>query len=163
MTSNFRTSQNNNDEYQSSDRFELLSAYLDGEVSPTERKQVQQWLDHDPTVQQLYARLLRLRQGFQSIPVPPTTQTAEALAGDIFQKVDQRRVRRLWVLGSSAVAAVFIGALTYIIPGNNPIPRFAQNSTPEVTSDALMIAINQPVVEIPKAAVSIPLTVTRDR
>lgn len=30
------------------DRFELLSAYLDGEVSATERKQVEDWLQPTP-------------------------------------------------------------------------------------------------------------------
>jgi anti-sigma factor RsiW len=153
MTSNFEI---NDDNYNPSDRFELLSAYLDDEVSPTERKQVQQWLDHDPQAQKLYSHLLRLRQGFQSIPVPSTSQTPEALAAAVFQKIDHRRVRRYWVLGSSAIAAVFIGALAYILPGSNPLPKFAQNTNPD-TSEALMIAINQPVVEIPKAAVSTPL------
>uniref|UniRef100_A0ACD5GTL5 Anti-sigma factor family protein n=1 Tax=Desertifilum tharense IPPAS B-1220 TaxID=1781255 RepID=A0ACD5GTL5_9CYAN len=30
------------------DRFELLSAYLDGEVTASERQQVENWLDTDP-------------------------------------------------------------------------------------------------------------------
>jgi hypothetical protein len=37
------------------DRFELLSAYIDGEVTAAERKQVEEWLATDPTVQQLHA------------------------------------------------------------------------------------------------------------
>lgn len=31
------------------DRFELLSAYLDGEVTSSERHQVEDWLRSDPT------------------------------------------------------------------------------------------------------------------
>ncbi|MEM9769414.1 MAG: zf-HC2 domain-containing protein, partial [Cyanobacteria bacterium P01_D01_bin.71] len=49
------------------DRFELLSAYLDGEVSPDERRLVATWLDKDPEAQCLYRRLLQLRQGFQGL------------------------------------------------------------------------------------------------
>jgi len=37
------------------DRFELLSAYLDGEVTAAQRQQVEDWLGNDPEVQ-LYAR-----------------------------------------------------------------------------------------------------------
>jgi hypothetical protein len=43
------------------DRFELLSAYLDGEVSPEERRLVTTWLADDPETQCLYQRLLHLR------------------------------------------------------------------------------------------------------
>ena len=37
------------------DRFELLSAYIDGEVTAAERGQIEQWLTTDPEVQCLYA------------------------------------------------------------------------------------------------------------
>jgi len=57
MESNFESTPNQNqsrlnshpdlDSTQQS-RFELLSAYLDGEVSPQERKQIHHWLDTDP-------------------------------------------------------------------------------------------------------------------
>ena len=58
-------------------RFELLSAYLDGEVSPAERQQVQQWLDTDPEIQQLYVKLLRLQQSVPRIPVPSSGSSSE--------------------------------------------------------------------------------------
>ncbi len=35
------------------DRFELLSAYLDGEVTAAERRQIEQWLATEPEVQSL--------------------------------------------------------------------------------------------------------------
>ena len=50
------------------DRFELISAYLDGEVTPAERLLVTNWLAHDPEVQNLYRRLLLLRQAFRTLP-----------------------------------------------------------------------------------------------
>ncbi|MEL6165322.1 MAG: zf-HC2 domain-containing protein, partial [Cyanobacteria bacterium J06628_3] len=42
------------------DRFELLSAYLDGEVTAAERRQVEEWLANDSSVQNLHKRLLSL-------------------------------------------------------------------------------------------------------
>lgn len=52
------------------DRFEMLSAYMDGEVTADERRTVEEWLANDPTVQKLHSRLLRLRQTFQAMPIP---------------------------------------------------------------------------------------------
>lgn len=45
------------------DRFELLSAYLDGELTAAERRQVEELLANDQAVKCLYVRLLKLRQG----------------------------------------------------------------------------------------------------
>ncbi len=44
------------------DRFELLNAYLDGEVTAAQRQQIDNWLTTDSQVQCLYARALKLRQ-----------------------------------------------------------------------------------------------------
>ena len=62
------------------DRFELLSAYLDGEVTSEERQQVLCWLQHDENSRCLYNRLLALRQGMRS-QACPTTSDAEAKGG----------------------------------------------------------------------------------
>lgn len=51
-------------------RFELLSAYLDNEVTSEERQLVAQWLRDDPKIQQMYQRLLMLRQAIRTAPVP---------------------------------------------------------------------------------------------
>ena len=55
--------------------FELLSAYLDGEVTPTQRKEVQELLAQDPEAQGLYRRLLALRQEINSLPIPQPQYT----------------------------------------------------------------------------------------
>ena len=52
------------------DRFELLSAYIDGEVTAAERGQIEQWLTIDPEVQCLYARVLKLRPLWSMMPAP---------------------------------------------------------------------------------------------
>ena len=153
------------------DRFELLSAYLDGEVTAAERKQVEEWLATDPVVKRLYTRLLELRQGLQSMPVPAASQSVEQTVDAVFKRVN-RRPKQILLWGGAAVAALFVGAVSGFLPGSDAFkPQFAQspiegsgatqnaqlpNSASSVNSDALMIALDQPVVQIPKAPVSMP-------
>lgn len=141
------------------DRFELLSAYLDGEVSSAERRQVEEWLDTDPSVKCLYLRLLRLRSGLQNIPVE-ATQSPEEIVQQVWKKL-RYRSRWAWVLGGAiAVCAISIFGL---IPGSNSRNlQIAQQPTaapapvatePQAPASPLMVAINNPVIEIPKTAV----------
>ena len=60
----------NYQEYHEGDQFELLSAYLDGEVTATERQRIEQWLATDESGKRLYMRLLKLRHGVRSISIP---------------------------------------------------------------------------------------------
>jgi ferric-dicitrate binding protein FerR (iron transport regulator) len=138
-------------------RFELLSAYLDGEVTLAERKQVQQWLDSDPQVQKLYTRLLRLRQDFDHLPIPAATPSTTQLSEQVFQSIDaQKRSRKRVFFGGAAIAAVVIGAFSSLFLGHNlPIYQFAERDllTPiEEDSEPLAIALNRPIVKIPAAA-----------
>jgi len=131
------------------ERFELLSAYLDGEVTADERKLVQHWLDTDPKFQLLHRRMLELRQGLQKMPVPASSQSAEQLSATVFKKIDQRqRQRKALLWGGPAIAALFLGLFTTIIPktGFNPFqPEFAQN---QGDSEPLQIALNRPTVPL---------------
>ncbi|OLP19701.1 hypothetical protein BST81_03945 [Leptolyngbya sp. 'hensonii'] len=151
------------------DRFELLSAYLDHEVTTTERRQVEEWLDTDPVVQRLYVRLLQLRQGLQTAPVPRSQQSTEQVQAGVLRHL-ARRSRATWA--GTAIAALFVAAVAGLVPGvRSPFLENAQmaksdNSNlevslngptrPRVTSDSLMIALDRPVVDIPKAPVSAP-------
>lgn len=49
------------------EKFELLSAYLDDEVSPEERRSVERWLASDTKIQQHYEAQLKLRQAMRSL------------------------------------------------------------------------------------------------
>ena len=132
------------------DRFELLSAYLDGEVTASERKQVEEWLSTDPSVQQLHTRLLKLRQAFRSIPVP--AQSVETTVDQVMAKVDRRPRLRL-VGGGAAIAAALMGAMTLL---NVRQPQLAKVSPAQpavqaqkpAESDGLMVALDRPVVSI---------------
>lgn len=141
------------------DRFELLSAYLDGEVTADERRRVEDWLHNDTVVQQLYARLLRLRRGLQMMPCPAAEQSVEQTVQQVMGRVDRRPRVLTW--GGAAIAAMFVGGLVLNFLPMNPssVHQMAGSSTIEpiqssIDSEALMIALDQPIIEIPKAVVS---------
>lgn len=139
------------------DRFELLSAYLDGEVTPEERREVEGWLRDDPSVQCLYARLLKLRQGLRSLPTAPPERPVEQTVNQVLTRVNTRP-RLLLTWGGAAAAAVVLGVLSYLGPINTTaVHRVAESSVdPSVTSEsveseALILALDRPILEIPKA------------
>jgi hypothetical protein len=150
------------------DRFELVSAYLDGEVTAAERKQVEEWLATDPVVKRLHRRLLSLRQGLQSMPVPVSSQTPAQTADQVFKRLDRKpRLRLIW--GGGAIAALCVGAFASGLPWNRSwMPQMAQAPVQSpvsvavapqspLLSDGLMIALERPVIAIPKAPVSLPV------
>ncbi|OUL34195.1 transcriptional regulator [Nostoc sp. T09] len=147
------------------DRFELLSAYLDGEVTAAERRQVEEWLANDASVKCLYARLLKLRQGLRTMPVPAAEQPLEKTVQQVMARL-RRRSQLAWAFGGAAIAACVIGSVSGIIPsGDSRTLQLAQQriepteKMPEpaaVPASPLMVALNNPVIEIPKAAVASP-------
>lgn len=128
------------------DRFELLSAYLDGEVTAAQRQEVENWLSNDPESQRLYGRLLNLRQGLQTMPVPPVQQPVEQTLEQVYQRMHRRNHRRTIVWGGSAIAAILIGAVSIL-----PTRQVIQMAKSPTQLEPLMVALNDPVVEIPKA------------
>lgn len=144
------------------DQFELISAYLDSEVTVAERRQVEMWLDHDPIAQRLYRRLLRLRQGVQSLPIPDSPQPAPQVAEQLFARLNQQLRHRL-ALGGAAIAAVLVATVSGLPSLWSPAPQVADqplertgSASHKLPGDSLMIALDRPVVEIPKAPVSLP-------
>jgi len=151
------------------DRFELLSAYLDGEVSAADRRQVEEWLANDPTVQRLHARLLKLRQGLQTMPIPEATQSVQHTVDQVLARVD-RRPKRAMVWGGAAIAALFLGAVGSLTLGNRgSSPQFAQapqvspqvqaqSTQPDTGAEPLLVALDKPLVAIPKTPVAVQTT-----
>lgn len=144
------------------DRFELLSAYMDGEVTADERRQVEEWLTNDPTVQRLHERLLKLRQSFQTMPVPASDErSVERTVDSVLARVDRRpRPAVLW--GGIAIAAVVIGAVSSVFLGDrSPVPQLAQvpqespqQVAPDSTSEPLLVALDKPLISIPATSSS---------
>uniref|UniRef100_UPI0020C2AAFE anti-sigma factor family protein n=1 Tax=Oscillatoria sp. HE19RPO TaxID=2954806 RepID=UPI0020C2AAFE len=132
-------------------RFELVSAYIDGEATQSERRQVQEWLDRDPEVKRLYLNLIKLRESVQVMPVPAPVQPVQETVQNLFRRLDRQRQRRvLW--GGVAIAALVLAGLSSLIfrdrtysPQMATVP--AETQTP---SERLMIALNGSVVEIPE-------------
>ena len=69
---------------QEQERYQLLSAYLDGEVTVDERRQVQEWLDNDCAFQQKYIKLLQLKQAIPRIPIPQGEISPEEFSERVF-------------------------------------------------------------------------------
>lgn len=137
------------------DRFELLSAYLDGEVTAAERRQVEQWLDNDPVMQKLHDRLLSLRQGMQCLATAPVPMSnPEATVQQVMQRLERRPRRLAAVGGLTTVAAVFLGAVMAPMLRVST-PQYAEVPVPAPESAGLMIALDSPVVEIPHVNKSI--------
>ncbi|MBD3882799.1 transcriptional regulator [Phormidium tenue FACHB-886] len=139
------------------DRFERLSAYLDGEVTADEKREIEAMLATDPAMQRLHARLLKLRTSFRSLPVPPPEQPVEQTVQQVFARIE-RRPRRMLALGGMAIAALFVGALVSIMPRSEFVPSIAQSPEDQrtVPAQGLMVALDRPVIEIPKATVASP-------
>jgi negative regulator of sigma E activity len=125
---------------QKRDRFELLSAYLDGEVTAAERRQVQDWLATEPQVQCLYKKLLKMRGAFTNLPIPQEISVEQTVEG-VFAKLD-RSPSRVFRWGGVAIAAAVVGALATIVSTQNPFsPQYASGET-------VKIALNTPLVDI---------------
>lgn len=140
------------------DRFELLSAYLDGELSASERQRVETWLNQDSDVQQLYRRLLTLRQGFQGIAdlAPPVTSQSEAdrIVATVFEQVEQAdRLRWFWRIGPAAAAVVGICTGVWVSSQRSLVPQMVQEPAPATApaavnpAPALAIALDEPIME----------------
>jgi anti-sigma factor RsiW len=142
-----------------SDRFELLSAYIDNEVTAAERQQVEQWLRQDAEIQVLYRRLTNLNQGFANLPEPApiSAAQADAITDRVFAKVQGPRPWKVWAIGAGAVAAGMVAALGGLITGDGGMqyspaaikggstPTIAMTSYPtpaSVPSDVVMISLN---------------------
>jgi anti-sigma factor RsiW len=127
------------------ERFELLSAYLDGEATVSERKQVDAWLANDPAFQKQYRQMQQMQQAFPAISVP-SSQSAEKLAAGVFEKLDRHRNRKLAWIGGSAIAATLvatIAGLGGLLGDNGRQLQLANTPAP------LMVALNDPILSIP--------------
>lgn len=137
------------------DRFELLSAYLDGEVNPEERQLVNRWLSDDHNAKCLYERLLRLRTGIQSLPVESEYTLSDTLSG-VLNSLNRRL--RLACMAGSGVAVM--GVLGFLSGGFSPrhglmawpTANYQGNSAGQSNQVTLQVALDKPAFPIPKAS-----------
>ncbi len=146
------------------DRFELLSAYMDGEVTAAERRQVEEWLASDPTAQKLHQRLLSLRDGFQSLPIPAAETSNQQTIDRVLARIDRRpKLRLMW--GGAALAAGLVAAISMFVGGEGTFQtavapsKSLENTNQPAQQEAILVALDKPVISIPKAPRSMPAMV----
>lgn len=133
------------------ERFDLLSAYIDNEVTSVERQQVQYLLDRDPEFKKLYAQLNALSSGIQNVPIPVSQTSHRELSQQVFQKIDrQSHFKRISILTGGAIASMFVGAGFSFLTGFNSAKLEMATTQSIKGSEPLMIAINEPLVQIPQ-------------
>lgn len=142
------------------DQLELLSAYFDGEATPEECQQVQQLLDKNPEFKQQYLHLHQIRQGLQAMPTP-TGQSTKHLSNQVFRRLRWSRSKVVSLWGGGAIAALFMAGIVSNIPKANqsemaetapPVETPVATETAQPPEEALVIALNRPVLQIPKLA-----------
>lgn len=138
----------------STNDFELISAYLDGELSPTEKVQVQGWIDSDPELKAVYTRMLTVQGQMQNLKIPEGDRSVAEITANVFQSVDRRRRQRRLSIGASAIAASLVAGIIGSFSGfGSGSLRIARSPNSEVRSDTVMLAValNKPAIDIPKA------------
>jgi predicted anti-sigma-YlaC factor YlaD len=150
------------------EKFELLSAYLDGEVTTAERKQVDLWLQEDASFKAMYNKMRGMHTAIEHIPLPPVTEPINKFADQVFAKIDQRRqFKFLKVVGGACVAGVVAaGAVfTATLQGSNHQLQMAKSVLPTsvpnslsilVQPTPLMVALNDSIVQISPNKVATP-------
>lgn len=139
------------------DRFELISAYLDGEVTPHERRLVADWLAHDPEVQHLYRRLLMLRQAFRALPVAAIEPSAPL---PIWRRLHHHRLRTASLAFAFTAVTLLLTSFTSLVNGwgtpwrvmrlgqsdvySVPYPGGGSRTVPE-------LALDEPAIELPQS------------
>lgn len=143
------------------ERFELLSAYIDGEVTETEEQLVEQWLSDDVDFRRLYQQQMKLRQLLIDLPVPVAANSSakketEVMIDRVFAEIDKRSQRRKWKLAGigisvAAVVGVFGSMFTFnSSPQFSPVANSVKSPAP-VAEEPVLIAMEEPLVPLPKS------------
>ncbi len=143
------------------DRFELLSAYIDHEVTADERRQVEAWIAEDPAFAKMHRRMTKLQFGFQQLPAPAPSEHVDVTIAQVLKKVD--RPRPNWQV-LTGIGGTIAAAVTVAVLSNLPGPVNQQIATgPSTTSEAqvqmplpsaLMISLDEPIYVATKGVVA---------
>ncbi len=152
------------DDRRSNERFELLSAYMDGEVTAEERRLVESWLANEPKVQQMHQRLLALKDGFSALPTAARSRPIETTIDQVFEKVERRSRLRVMVGGAMAAAAAIVATVVGINSvGNGSLqfasqtanrtqPRISPSPVEEKMTAGYLVSLEEPVIPLSKSA-----------
>ena len=136
-------------------QFLLLSLYLDDEASSAERQKVEFWLKHDPQFRACYAQQVALRYKLRELPTPAPQVAPEVFIEQVLHTIDRRfqqQRRRRWGLGAlcAGIATLVGGGLVVTHGGRSP-QFISAEQTVAPPSEPLMVAMERPVVPLPKA------------
>jgi anti-sigma factor RsiW len=158
----------NNPQNSGLEKFELLSAYLDGEVNAAERKQVELWMQEDAAFRAMYNKMRGMHQAIEQIPLPPVTEPIHKFADEVFAKIDQRRQFKFFKVAGGACVAAMVAAgavFTATFQGSHHQLQVAKSVLPTsvpnslsilVKPTPLMVALNDSIVQISPNKVAAP-------
>jgi len=127
-------------DFETSEHFELLSAYVDGELNPEEIALIQSLIAENQNLQQEYERLLKLKAKIKYLKTPPSPIPPEQISQRVVVTVKQQEKKR-WLWGGCAIAAVCVATISGLLNTSRvSIPQFA-TSPPQ--DKALIFAVNQ--------------------
>jgi anti-sigma factor RsiW len=137
-------------QHSAQERFELLSAYVDNEVTLTEKSQVEQWLQDDPSYRHQYQQLLKVKRLLQDLPAPSSVKT-ECLVDRVFTEIARRSQRKL-ALGTAIIALIVatFGALI----STNYRWKVADESVNK--EEQLILAMEEPIIPMPQPVIKNP-------
>ncbi len=120
-------------------KFELLSSYLDGEVTASEKAQVEAWLNTDRDFAQCYQQQLKLQQIWKAtVSHSPMELSFE----DTWQHIQTRQKERWLVRG---IAFLTLGLVS--LGGLFVSQRYSWQQAQE---EPLILALEQPLLPMPK-------------
>lgn len=121
-------------------KFELLSSYLDGEVSPEERAQVEEWLRSDAELALCYRQQLRLQELWR---VPVSNVPASTSIHATWDYIQKRQQQRWW-----GRALALVGVCLLSVGGVFVSQKYSWQQAQE---EPLILALEQPLLPMPKA------------
>ncbi|MCM1982979.1 anti-sigma factor family protein [Lyngbya confervoides] len=138
------------------DRFELLSAYLDNEVSASERKHVEALMAADPDFERQYRTLAQIGRSLQAMPV--SASNPEETLHAVLKRVEHRS-HRLKLLGVGAAVVAVVGTLGTLFSGSHLSPQMADN---EPDGDSPTLSQSSPPIQLPPGPIAQPPNVDVD-
>lgn len=139
------------------DRFELLSAYIDHEVTADERRQVEAWIAEDPAFAAMHRRMTKLQLGFQHLPAPAPLEHPDVTIAQVLKKIDRPRPdwRVITGIGGAIAAATTIAVLN-MLPKSDLSPQIATGPAQiqKPSPSTLMISLDEPTYVATKTAIA---------
>lgn len=125
-------------------QLDQISAYIDGELTPEEAQQVEQWLAEDSQLHQFYRRAQKLKSLAGRSPLPPATDPL--LPERVLHSIDRSR------LVGNALATTAVLAVAVVGPWLTPAQDFVVE-TARLPERISLLAAEDFVADLPRGQV----------